>query len=51
VRMRGEDLEDLEDDLDERPEAEVNVIVDAASAARTVAELEREIGVLRRLER
>lgn len=39
-----------EDELDDLPEDEIDEIVDLASAARTVAELETEIGHLRRLE-
>ncbi|MCX7618906.1 MAG: helicase-related protein [Tepidiforma sp.] len=42
-------LEDLEDDLDEEPESETESIVDYASAAQTVQELEAEIASLRRL--
>ncbi|RJP72902.1 MAG: DUF3883 domain-containing protein [Candidatus Abyssobacteria bacterium SURF_17] len=42
------------DDLDDAPDAEVEtteeVVVDQASAARTIAELEAEIATLRRLE-
>lgn len=44
------DVEDLEDDLDEDPESEASEIVDLATAARTVAELESEVESLRRLE-
>ena len=42
--------EDLADDMEERPEAEVNQIVDAASAATSLLELRKEIDVLRDLE-
>src|SRR5579859_3773303 len=42
--------EDLDDDLEERPEAEVEQIVDAASAATTLLELRAEIDVLKGLE-
>lgn len=46
-------LDDL-DDLDDAPDAEVEeveeVVVDQASAARTIAELQVEIGMLKRLE-
>ena len=48
--VRGRTAEDLEDDLDEEPEAEAQQIVDLASAARTVEELEKEVESLRRLE-
>src|SRR5690606_34230397 len=43
------DIEDLEDDLEEETESEAQEIVDLASAARTVAELELEIASLRGL--
>ncbi len=43
------DVEDLEDDLEEETESEAQEIVDLASAARTVAELEIEIASLRNL--
>jgi len=46
VGRRGIDEEDLED----LPEDEIEEIVDLASAARTVAELEAEISHLKRLE-
>jgi SNF2 family DNA or RNA helicase len=46
---RALDVEDLEDDLEERTESEAQEIVDLASAARTVAELEIEIVSLRNL--
>jgi superfamily II DNA or RNA helicase len=49
--LRGRSIEDLEDDLDEQPEAEAQAIVDLATAARTVQELENEIAGLRGLER
>jgi superfamily II DNA or RNA helicase len=46
--------EDELDELDEAPDAEIeeleNQVVDQASAARTIAELETEIGILARLE-
>ena len=42
---------ELDDDLGEQLEDEVAAVVDAASAARTVQELEHEIGELRKLER
>jgi len=52
VSLKGDgDVAELQDDLDDRPEQEVNELVDAASAARTVAELEHEIAELGRLER
>ena len=47
---RGVDLDELETDLEERPEGEADEIVDLASAARTLTELEHEIRELRRLE-
>ena len=46
-------LDDL-DDLDDAPDAEVEeteeVVVDQATAARTIAELQAEIGMLKKLE-
>ena len=45
------DEDELLEDLEERPEEELATVVDAASAARTAAELEHEIGDLRKLER
>ena len=48
--VRG-DGDELAEDLEEQPEEETAGIVDAASAARTVAELEHEIATLRQLER
>ncbi len=58
LRKRAEDEIELpvmageldEEDLEDLPEDEVEQIVDQASAARTVAELEREIESLKRLE-
>ncbi len=50
LRLRGRTIEDLEDDLDEEPEAEAQAIVDLASASRTVDELEKEVRSLQRLE-
>jgi superfamily II DNA or RNA helicase len=50
LRLRGRSTEDLEDDLDEEPEAEAQQIVDLATAARTVAELDKEVQSLRLLE-
>ncbi|MGH2561658.1 MAG: helicase-related protein, partial [Thermomicrobiales bacterium] len=47
---RVADLDELETDLDERPEDEVDEVVDQASASRTLAELELEINNLRELE-
>ncbi len=51
--LRSLTLEDLAD-LDEAPESEIEEteeeVVDQASAARTIAELEAEIGMLARLE-
>lgn len=43
--------DELLEDLEEQPEEEVATVVDAASAARSAAELEHEIGELRKLER
>jgi SNF2 family DNA or RNA helicase len=43
--------DELEEDLDEQPEEELAAVVDAASAARTVAELEHEIATLIGLEK
>lgn len=48
-RSKSISIEDLEDDLDEETESEAQEIVDLASAARTVLELEQEIKSLRRL--
>jgi superfamily II DNA or RNA helicase len=45
------DLEDLEDATSEEIEALENQVVDQASAARTIAELETEIASLKRLEK
>ena len=45
-----EDIEDLDDAPDAEVEATEEVVVDQASAARTIAELEAEIATLRRLE-
>ena len=44
------DIEDLEDDLEEDPESEASEIVDLATAARTISELETEVESLKRLE-
>ena len=50
VDVRGRiDIEDLEDDLEEKPETEAQDIVDLATAARTVEELQREVASLKRL--
>jgi len=46
-----EDIEDLDDAPDAEVEATEEVVVDQASAARTIAELEIEIRTLQRLER
>ncbi|HEX2909868.1 MAG TPA: helicase-related protein [Chloroflexia bacterium] len=51
VRLRTTDPDELDEDLEERPEEEVEQIVDQASAARSVGELEHEIGELRKLEK
>ncbi len=51
ARLAKLSADELAEDLEERPEEELSGVVDAASAARTVKELEREIGELRRLER
>lgn len=65
IQKRGEDLEisfgdipevdiDEYDDLDDSPSSELEQteenVVDQASAARTIAELEAEIGILKKLE-
>ncbi len=47
---RNVDPQDLEDDLEEEPEGEASEIVDLATAARTVDELESEVRSLKRLE-
>ncbi|WP_322796273.1 helicase-related protein [Tepidiforma sp.] len=47
--LRAADPEDLEADLEEEPESETQEIVDQATAARTVEELEAEVKSLRRL--
>ena len=44
------DPEELETDLDERPEGEADEIVDRASAARSLSDLEREVLLLGELE-
>ncbi len=49
--LRGKSVEDLETDLEEQPEAEAQTIVDLATAARTVQELEAEVASLRELTR
>lgn len=49
ITIGGLNVEDLEDDLEEETETEAQEIVDLASAARTVVELEHEIESLRRL--
>jgi superfamily II DNA or RNA helicase len=49
VDIRSTSTEDLEDDLEEETESEAQEIVDLASAATTVRELEKEIESLRRL--
>ena len=49
--IKGKSVEDLEDDLEEQPEAEAQAIVDLATAARTVQELEKEVASLRELTR
>jgi len=46
-----EDIEDLDDAPDAEVEATEETVVDQASAARTIAELELEIRTLQRLER
>src|SRR5690606_20558057 len=45
-----DDLEDLDDAPDEEVEQAEEKVVDQASAARTIAELQAEIGILQRLE-
>ncbi len=52
IDVRGSaTAEDLEDDLEEETESEAQEIVDLASAATTVVELQKEIESLRRLAR
>ncbi|HQO02653.1 MAG TPA: helicase-related protein, partial [Spirochaetota bacterium] len=46
-----EDFEDLDDAPDEEIEALEEIVVDQASASRTIEELQIEIDILRRLER
>src|SRR5205807_792956 len=48
--LTAEDLEDLDDAPDTELEETEERVVDLASAARTIAELEVEIAMLRRLE-
>lgn len=48
--LTGEDLDDLEDAPDAEIEASEESLVDRASAAQTIAELEAEIATLRELE-
>ncbi len=52
VQVKGVrlDVEELEIDLDERPEGEADEIVDRASAARNIEDLEREVVLLEGLE-
>ncbi|HEU0113060.1 MAG TPA: SNF2-related protein, partial [Thermomicrobiales bacterium] len=52
VAVKGSrlDVAELETDLDERPEGEADVIVDRASAAQSLADLEREVDLLWELE-
>jgi superfamily II DNA or RNA helicase len=49
-RLTDEDLEDLEDAPEGEQEATEERIVDQATAAKTIVELEAEIGILSRLE-
>jgi superfamily II DNA or RNA helicase len=49
--LAGEDAEDYDEAPDAEVEAAEERVVDLASAARTIAELETEIGLLARLER
>jgi superfamily II DNA or RNA helicase len=48
--MTDEDIEELDDAPDAEVEAAEEKVVDQATAARTIAELEAEIGTLKRLE-
>lgn len=48
--MTEEDIEDIEDSPDDEQEAAVEEVVDQATAARTIAELQAEILTLTRLE-
>lgn len=50
-RLKLDDYDELETDLEEKPEDEIEEIVDRASAARTVEELRAEIQILGELER
>ncbi len=49
--LSEEDIEDLDDAPSDEVEAAEETVVDGATAARTVAELEAEIATLKRLER
>jgi superfamily II DNA or RNA helicase len=49
-QMTDEDIEELDDAPDAEIEATEEKVVDQATAARTIAELEAEIGTLKRLE-
>ena len=48
--MTDEDIEDIEDSPDAEQEQVVDEVVDQATAARTIAELQAEIETLKRLE-
>ena len=48
--LTGEDWDDLSEAPEDEQEEAQGVIVDQATTARTIAELEAEIGILRRLE-
>jgi superfamily II DNA or RNA helicase len=48
--LSSDDLDDLDDAPDMEVEATEEQIIDQATAAQTIAELEKEIGILRRLE-
>jgi superfamily II DNA or RNA helicase len=50
AQMTAEELEELEDAPDAEIEAAEEKVVDQATAARSIAELEAEIGALKRLE-
>ncbi|MCW5552141.1 MAG: DUF3883 domain-containing protein [Verrucomicrobiae bacterium] len=48
--LSSDDIDDLDDAPDVEVEATEEQIIDQATAAQTIAELEKEIGILRRLE-
>lgn len=48
--LSSDDIDDLDDAPDAEVDATENQIIDQATAAQTIAELEKEIAILRRLE-